>query len=151
MPVFRTATVADIPALTNAWYAMLDECGLLGSGVVDDWQERLARHFQHQMERGHARWFVAEDDGRIAGTALATLSSGRSNILKDLSAMLAGIYVYPEFRGRGIARELTERAIAWCKERGCVRVRLNASAMGRPLYESLGFVQATEMMRLDLR
>lgn len=147
---FRTGTPADIPALVHAWYAMLDECGLLGSGVVDDWQERLARHIDRQIAGGHARWFLADDAGRIVGTCLATLSTGRSNILKDTSAMLAGIYVEPPYRGRGIARTLTENAIEWCKERGCVRIRLNASAMGRPLYESLGFIQATEMMRLDL-
>jgi GNAT superfamily N-acetyltransferase len=150
MPSFRTATLSDIPALTHAWYAMLDECDLLGSGVVSDWEPRLARHFERQIQRDHARWFVAEEDGRIVGTCVASLSSGSSNILKDVSAMLAGIYVDPAYRGRGIARRLTEDAIAWCKERGCVRIRLNASAMGRPLYESLGFVTATEMMRLDL-
>jgi GNAT superfamily N-acetyltransferase len=150
MVSFRTATVSDIPALIRAWYAMLDECGLLGSGVLPDWEERLSRHFERQIEGSHARWFVAEDAGRVIGTCLATLSDGRWNILKDISAMLAGIYVEPAYRGRSIARKLTEQAIAWCKDRGCVRVRLNASAMGRPLYESLGFVPATEMMRLDL-
>lgn len=150
MPLYRTARVDDVPQLVRAWHAMLDECGLTGSGLLADWEERLARHFEHQIEGRHARWFVAEEDGRLVGTALASLSSGRSNILKDLSAMLAGIYVEPEYRGRGIARRLTEQAIEWCKECGCVRVRLNASRMGRPLYESLGFVPATEMMRLDL-
>jgi GNAT superfamily N-acetyltransferase len=150
MAQIRTASAADIPALVHAWYAMLDECQLLGSGVVDDWEERLAHHFQRQIERDHARWSVAEEDGRVIGTCLASLSSGRSNILKDVSAMLAGIYVDPAHRGRGIARKLTEDAIAWCKQRGCVRVRLHASAAGRHLYESLGFVPATEMMRLDL-
>ena len=150
MPPIRPATTDDIPALVRAWYAMLDECGLLGSGVVQDWEARLSRHFEKQILGRHARWWVAEDQGRIVGTALATLSTGSSNILKDVTAMLAGIYVEPEYRGRGIARRLTEEAIAWCREQGCVRVRLNASKMGRPLYDSLGFVQATEMMRLDL-
>lgn len=151
MPAIRTAALSDIPALVRAWYAMLDECDLLGSGVVEDWERRLTRHFEHQIDGGHARWFVAEEGGRVIGTCLATLSDGRSNILRDVSAMLAGIYVEPDHRGRGIARQLTEAAIAWCKDRGCVRVRLHASAMGRPLYESLGFGPATEMMRLDLR
>ncbi len=150
MVSFRVATVSDVPALVTAWYAMLDECDLLGSGVVDDWRERLSEHFEHQIKGRHARWFVAEDGGRVVGTCLANLSTGRSNILKDVSALLAGIYVVPGYRKRGIARELTGRAIAWCRERGCVQVRLNASAAGRPLYESLGFVQAPEIMRLQL-
>jgi GNAT superfamily N-acetyltransferase len=151
MDQVRLGDAAEIPTYVQFWYWMLDECDLLGSGAVPDWKERLSEHFRRQMKGGHMQWFVAEADGRIVGTAMATLSSGRSNILLDLQAMLAGVYVLREYRGRGIARELTERSIAWCKDRGCVRIRLNASKMGRPLYESLGFVPATEMMRLDLR
>jgi GNAT superfamily N-acetyltransferase len=71
--------------------------------------------------------------------------------LIDLHATLAGIYVVPGYRRRGIAREVTVRAIEWCKQRGCVRVRLQASEAGRPLYESLGFKTFREMMKIDLR
>lgn len=143
---------SDLPPRSFArfWYAMLHECNLLGSGPVDDWEERLTEQFRFGIEHDQMQWFVAEEDGRLVGTAVAILSLGGLWITKDLIATLAGIYVVPEFRKRGIGRELTQRAIAWCKERGCVSIRLRASDAGRPLYESLGFVPASEM-RLDLR
>jgi len=136
--------------LVRFWYAMLDECGLLGSGLVEDWEPRLARHFNRSMENGTMRWFVAEDDGRIVGTAAAIVAVPESYVFKDLAATLAGIYVLPGYRKRGIARTLTQNAIRWCRESGCASVRLRASEAARPLYESLGFVSGSEM-RLDLR
>jgi len=84
------------------------------------------------------------------GTAAAFLSTGTSGVLLDVTATLAGIYVVPGHRRRGIAREVTLQAIEWCKQRGCVYIRLQASDAGRPLYESLGFRTFREMMKLDL-
>ncbi len=151
MIAYETWDRPPAPEFPRFWYAMLDECSLLGSGVVPDWEERLTGHFAREMEAGRMQWFVAQADGRIAGTAAAILGGGGSYIFKDPSATLAGIFVLPEYRRRGIARELTARAIDWCTLRAVKTIRLHASNAGRPLYESLGFVTATENMRLDLR
>jgi GNAT superfamily N-acetyltransferase len=148
---YCAATHAQIPELVRLWRAMLADCDLLGSGLVPDWQERLGAHFLRQMAAGTMEWVLAQDQGGIVGTAAVFFSSDAANIHIDIAAMLAGVYVVPEYRRQGIARAMTERAIESCKARGCVRIRLHASADGRPLYESLGFVTATEMMRLDLR
>jgi GNAT superfamily N-acetyltransferase len=150
MVAYHAWLAAPPPAFARLWYAMLDECGLLGSGVVRDWEERLSEHFRRQMEAGNLQWFVAEDGDEIVGTAAAILAHEGSYIFNDRSATLAGIYVVPAYRKRGIARELTLRALDWCRQQGCVSVRLRASAAGRPLYESLGFVTGDEMV-LDLR
>lgn len=125
---------------------MLEECDLLGSGVVTDWQSRLTGHFQSEMNAGRMRWLVAECDGAIVGTAAAIVQSRGGDISLDKAAMLAGIYVLPRYRRRGIARELTQRAIAWCKAQGCKIVKLHASNAGRPLYASLGFIDGSEML-----
>jgi GNAT superfamily N-acetyltransferase len=151
MPTYRTGTAADVPVLAQFWHDMLTESKVAGSGFVPDWRPRLEADFRAQMAAGTMAWFVAEEDGHVVGTAAAILRSGQSNVLLDLDATLAGIYTAPGHRRRGIARELTERAIVWCKERGCVRIRLQASEAGRPLYESLGFRTFREMMKLELR
>lgn len=124
---------------------MLEECDLLGSGVVNDWETRLSAHFASQIRAGHMRWFVAESGGGIVGTAAAILQQRAGDIWLDKVATLAGIYVLPAFRRNGIARELTQRAIAWCKAQECRLIKLQASKAGRPLYESLGFTAGTEM------
>ena len=64
-------------------------------------------------------------------------------------AWIHSLYIEPTFRGRGIGRRLTQTIIAWCRERGFGWVYLQASNLGRPLYESLGFEPSSEM-RLKL-
>lgn len=129
---------------------MLVECDLIGDGLVDDWRERLTLSFTAQMQSGSMVWFIAEDGSRIAGTSCATVPASSGYIYKKPVATLSGVYVDPAYRGRGIARALTNAAIEWCRNRGCPAVRLIASDAGRPLYESLGFVPGAEM-RLSLR
>jgi GNAT superfamily N-acetyltransferase len=149
--LYRHAAPADLPVLAQFWHDMLIESKVAGSGFVPDWRDRLQYDFAAQMAAGTMEWFLAEVDGHIVGTAAAFLNRSTGGILLDLQATLAGIYVAPGHRRQGIARELTVRAIEWCKKRGCVRVRLQASEAGRPLYESLGFKTFREMMKLDLR
>jgi GNAT superfamily N-acetyltransferase len=151
MPSYRRGELRDLPILVQFWHDMLIESDVAGSGFVHDWRERLEADFKAQITAETMAWFVAEQDGHIVGTAAAFLNRNTGGVLLDVQATLAGIYVVPGHRRSGIARELTLRAIEWCKERGCVRVRLQASEAGRPLYESLGFRTFHEMMKLDLQ
>jgi len=150
MAAIRFGAPADVPVLVGYWHDMLVECDLIGVGLVANWRARLEESFRADMDAGTGVWFVAEHDGRLVGTCTIFRQLGRWNIHRELTGMLAGMYVAPDHRRHGIARALTERAIAWCTANGCKRVRLQASQNGRSLYESLGFVTATEMMRLDL-
>ncbi|HYF92592.1 MAG TPA: GNAT family N-acetyltransferase [Symbiobacteriaceae bacterium] len=55
---------------------------------------------------------------------------------------MGGIYnmcTMPEFRGRGVATAIMAAALSEAMARGCTHVGLTPTAMGRPLYERLGF------------
>ena len=66
-------------------------------------------------------------------------------------AFLMNIYTAPAYRRRGVARRIVEKLIEDAKARGIRSVLLEATEMGRPLYESLGFEDAQGYMRLKLR
>ncbi len=64
------------------------------------------------------------------------------DLARDVAPGLAWIgmvLVDPRFRGRGFARGLMEHCLRWLEARGVLQVKLDATAMGRPLYEKLGF------------
>ncbi len=60
-------------------------------------------------------------------------------------ATILNVYVYPEFRRHGIARQLMRTMIDWCRQQKFAAVYLHASKDGRHLYQSLGFEPTNEM------
>jgi len=58
---------------------------------------------------------------------------------------ILNVFVRPENRRQGIARELMSVALAWCGANGIDHVVLHSSVDGRRLYESLGFTPTNEM------
>jgi GNAT superfamily N-acetyltransferase len=71
-----------------------------------------------------------EEDDHVVATATA-IAYGTE------LAWIGMVLTLPECRGRGFARKLMEASIELC---GRATIRLDASDMGKPLYESLDFV-----------
>ncbi len=63
-------------------------------------------------------------------------------------AHLMNVYTRGEFRRQGIARKMVELLIEKSWEAGATEISLDATALGRPLYESMGFTDSTESMVL---
>jgi GNAT superfamily N-acetyltransferase len=83
--------------------------------------------------------FVAELNGTPVGTT-TTCMFGRV-------AWVAMVLVEPSVRGRGIGRALMEAALAYLKGRDARTIRLDATPLGKPLYEKLGFVSQFPLTR----
>jgi GNAT superfamily N-acetyltransferase len=139
--------VALLPAFADMYARMIRECGLDGQGFVDDWHDRLVAYFTGELRRGAMMLYVAKDGIDVVGTAAVFINDGRTNqVLRDRSATIAGVYVEPAHRGRGIARGLTESAVAWARSQGCASIRLSSSKDAEPLYRSLGFQDGRELV-----
>ena len=97
--------------------------------------------------------WLAEDPGQhvIAGGGVLLSSwpsrPGDSNTRR---ALIINVYTEPEYRQRGLARQIMSLIIQRLKEQSFLSVALHASAEGRHLYETLGFVPTNEM-RLRLK
>ena len=57
------------------------------------------------------------------------------------------MYVAPEHHRKGIATKLLDLLIADSKERGIDHITLEATQMGRKLYENYGFCQMSDEMQ----
>lgn len=112
--VYRPMTAADVPA-AHALSLLLK-----WPHRLDDWA----------MLQRVAEGFVAEDNGRLVGTAFACLQGAYATI--------GLVIVSDEYQGQGIGRRLMELALQAC---GSATAMLNATLAGVPLYVSQGFVE----------
>ncbi|MBW4595925.1 MAG: GNAT family N-acetyltransferase [Brasilonema angustatum HA4187-MV1] len=127
-------------------------------GVPDDaidpnWLE-ITLQFMEQARRDlFYKAFVAEVDGVVVGSVSCQLYSGLyPNVLMPhyrKYGYIWGVYVEPAYRRQGIAKQLTSTTANYFKSIGCTQVVLNASPLGKPVYEQLGFLQSNAM-HLDL-
>jgi GNAT superfamily N-acetyltransferase len=85
--------------------------------------------------------FVAEWDGTPVGTT-QTIIFGRV-------AWVAMVLVEESLRGRGIGKALMRHALEFLDRRGVATVRLDATPLGQPLYERLGFVEQFRLARYE--
>ena len=131
------------PVVSQAPYLRVEEAPPEQAGLVFELIRRVffpnATHQSLAMGRRgveisyeiEAVNFIAYWGSRPAGAGMLFCRGG-----------MGGIYnmcTLPEFRGRGVATAILAACIAEAQRRGCTQVGLTPTAMGRPLYERLGF------------
>jgi ribosomal protein S18 acetylase RimI-like enzyme len=145
MPFLRTATLADLPAVSElaedlaalhheAWPSLFAPAS--GSSR-DDW------HWRESVTGDDRVAFVVELEGRVAGfVTLAAVTETHSLFQPIKFARVNSVCVAAWARGNGIGRALMQRAEAWASEQGAVDVRLVVWAFNQPalrMYEELGY------------
>lgn len=120
----RTLSLADLPALMEL------KTAAGWNQTEDDWKRYLSL--------APEGCFGIECEGTVAASATVMCYG------EDL-AWIGMVLTLPRFRGRGFARALMEVCI---DQAGSRPTRLDASDMGRPLYESMGFVAECPIERV---
>jgi GNAT superfamily N-acetyltransferase len=127
---FRLMTTEDIPQAMS----LKDAAGW--NQTAADWQRFLSASPEG--------CFAAEDEDRLVGTSTTIVYEGRF-------AWIGMVIVDPQYRGQGIGTALLERAIQYLDSRCVPCMKLDATPLGKPLYEKLGFVSEYEIERWMLK
>ncbi|MGN0153828.1 MAG: GNAT family N-acetyltransferase [Lachnospiraceae bacterium] len=65
-------------------------------------------------------------------------------------AHLMNVYTNADYRRQGVVRKLVQMLIDEAKGKGVTEISLDATDLGRPLYETLGFCASNECMVMNL-
>ena len=121
----RQLAADDVPA---AW----------GLTVQAGWNQTPA-DWRRMLDMEPAGCFAAEVEGRLVGTTVCCIFGE--------VAWLALVLVDLAFRDRGIGRRLVQAGLKYADARGIPTVRLDATPLGRPVYERQGFHGQFELAR----
>ena len=112
----------------------------------------LQDYYRRHMADGTFVSWLALDGDRIVGT------SGMSFVEKPpyfscpsgKIGLLSSMFTDPEYRRKGIAKELLSRVVGEARAYGCGAVQITASDMGVLLYTDFGFVKNGNFMQYKL-
>ena len=116
----------DVPAATQV---------ILDGG----WGDR-SPFFRWAVDYPAATPLVADEDGRVVGTGVATANGS--------VGWVGAIFVDVERRGNGLGTALSAAVVEELERRGCKTQLLIATDEGRPIYERLGFAIQAGYVRL---
>jgi GNAT superfamily N-acetyltransferase len=143
----RFAEVDDAFIITQHRRKMFTDMGeqnYIESTSVDSvYQQWL----EAKLARGdYVGWLMMHHDAVIGGAGVEIRERGpRPGETVSRYAYVVNVFVEPEYRQQGIARQLLTTLIDWCAQEGLRTITLHASDKGRHLYETLGFEQTNEM------
>ena len=148
---YRKATIEDIDLLTKTRIEVLRAA----NGLSDDTDMTEVEHQSYEYYRKalhdntHTAYLVFDGD-RFAGAGgisyyqvMPTFHNPGGN-----KAYIMNMYTRPEYRRQGIARRMLDILINDAKSRGISFITLEATQMGKPLYEKAGFVPLKDEMIL---
>ena len=147
--IYRKLTENDLDQFIRLRISQLRE-----EGAKEDLDlvPALQDYYRRHMADGTFVSWLALDGSRIIGTSGMSFveqppyfgcPSGRIGLL-------SGMYTLPDFRRKGIARELLGRVVEEARAYGCGAVQITASDMGVLLYTDFGFVKNGNFMQYRL-
>lgn len=143
---YKIATKEDIELMMSSRLEMLKVVNDLPADY--QYTDEFIKESRDYFENGDQTTVLATDNGEVIGCA----SMSYMRIMPTFShptgrrAHLMNVYTRNEYRRQGIARRMCEMLIEDAWNRGATEISLDATTMGRPLYESLGFKATTEGM-----
>lgn len=149
----RAVSPSDFTLICKHRNCMFKEAGKHAADLVA-MSPSFATWLRPRLEDGRYFGFIADSaDGKpIAGVGLMVIDwpPHPSHPTDCRRGYVLNLYVDPAFRGRGVARSLMEKSVQVFREQKIVYAVLHATDDGRPLYESSGWTQTSEMaMRLE--
>jgi GNAT superfamily N-acetyltransferase len=147
MPTVRRATPADAPALVDLRIAMLSS--FFDEVPSGEWRELCRETFVERLVEGSREFAAFVVDGADG----VPVASGVGWIERHLPSPrnphgrrghIASMSTLPAHRGQGYATAILAALLEWMQSVGVTRVELRASAMGEPIYRSMGFTDVSE-------
>jgi GNAT superfamily N-acetyltransferase len=151
----RPATQADLASLVQLRAYLLDGTNASYSSKTPEdaarWRAAYRIWLSSRLnENDCVQILVAEhkESAQVLGCAIAIIDqrAPAPGCLNGLSGWVQSVVVDPQWRGRGIAKQLMQHLLRWFANRGVGCVVLQSTAAADKLYQTLGFTVSDERL-----
>lgn len=149
--IYKRATIEDIDLLTKSRIEVLRAANCLSDDAdMREVREQSWHYYMRALCDGtHSAYLVLDGDRFVGAGGVSFYQvmptyhnpSGRK-------AYIMNMYTAPTYRRRGIAYRTLDLLVRDAKDRGITAISLEATPMGRPLYEKYGFRRMEDEMEL---
>lgn len=149
--IYKKATIEDIEILTKSRVEVLKAANQLADDVdMSEVEAQSYDYYKKALFDGTHTAYLVFDGNRFIGAGgisyfrvVPTYHNASGN-----KAYIMNMYTNPDYRRMGIAYKTLELLVADAREKGVKAISLEATNMGRPLYEKFGFVKMNDEMEL---
>lgn len=113
-------------------------------------EEESYAYYRRALETGEHIAYLVYDNGKFIGAGGVSFYQVMPTYHNPTGkkAYIMNMYTAPEYRRQGIAIHTLDLLVKDAKEQGVLQIALEATDMGRPLYERYGFVKMEDEMEL---
>lgn len=136
------AEIADIPAIIELHKKLLYKSAKMNTDEFwHEFEMSCEEYYTAGMKLDKFTAYIAIEDKVPIGFAAMSYYEicPTANNLSGNNAILTDLYVIPEYRCQGIGYKLLTEIMEQAKIDGYRKVTLNATELGKPLYEKYGF------------
>ena len=148
---YRKATIADIDELVRTRIIVLRAANKLSDDVDMSVVEKESKaYYKRTLETGEHIAYLVYDNGLFIGAGGVSFYQVMPTYHNPSGkkAYIMNMYTNPQYRRRGIAFHTLDLLVKDAREQGISQIALEATDMGRPLYEKYGFVKMEDEMEL---
>ena len=148
---YKKATIDDLEILTETRITVLRAANKLSDDVnMSVVKEESYRYYQDALTNdSHVAYLVFDDDEFVGAGGISFFKVMPTfHNPTGQKAYIMNMYTKPEYRRNGIAYKTLDLLVTEAKRKGITAISLEATDMGRPLYEKYGFVKMDDEMEL---
>jgi len=115
---------------------------------IPSMMELIREQGWNQLESDWRRFIRLEPTGCFVATLGAKIIATATTERFDAVGWIGMLLVGPEWRGCGLGRAMMRRCIRYLRDQGVHSIKLDATPVGKPLYEKLGFEEEYALQRV---
>lgn len=149
--VYKKATIEDVDILTETRITVLRAANQLSDDIdMAEVKKQSYEYYKRALSNdSHVAYLVFDGEEFVGagGVSYFEVMPTYHNPTGK-KAYIMNMYTKPEYRRQGIAYKTLDLLVSETNARGIIAISLEATKMGRALYEKYGFISMNDEMEL---